>query len=161
MKAFALVMVGVFLVTLLGAGAMYMTSKVTVLGVTISAVEAASVPLRFEEAASQLREDSVVGTPFITAQELQDETHYLFYTYTFRLENNTALLADMVEIQVTPMNGDVLQMGTGEHLSIPAHSVSEVTATILTAASMHPIREVNITYYLWGIPFTLRTTVQN
>ena len=44
--------------------------------------------------------------------------------------------------------------------ALPAHTIGDVTATILTSKDMHAIREANITYYIWGIPFTIRTTIQ-
>jgi hypothetical protein len=36
----------------------------------------------------------------------------------------------------------------------------DATATILTEKNMHAIREVTITYYIWGVPFTMKTTVK-
>ena len=38
--------------------------------------------------------------------------------------------------------------------------MDEIDNAILTSKDMHAIREANITYYIWGIPFTIRTTIQ-
>ena len=38
--------------------------------------------------------------------------------------------------------------------------LDEIDNAILTSKDMHAIREANITYYIWGIPFTIRTTIQ-
>ena len=150
MKRFAIVSVVLLLIALLGVGAMYMTSNVTVI---------AQGDL-FTDLSAQVRAGAVVGTSFVAPQELSSAEDYVFYTYTFRLENNTTLPAEMIEVQITPMSGDILQIGSDQVLTMPAHTIGDVTATILTSKDMHAIREANITYYIWGIPFTIRTTIQ-
>ncbi len=35
---------------------------------------------------------------------------YEFFTYTVRLKNNCLLNCDMVELQVTPRDGDIIQL---------------------------------------------------
>ena len=142
MKRFAIVSVVLLLIALLGVGAMYMTSNVTVIAQGVTALEAYRDCDLFTDLSAQVRAD------------------YVFYTYTFRLENNTTLPAEMIEVQITPMSGDILQIGSDQVLTLPAHTIGDVTATILTSKDMHAIREANITYYIWGIPFTIRTTIQ-
>ncbi len=114
----------------------------------------------FTDLSAQVRAGAVVGTSFVAPQELSSAEDYVFYTYTFRLENNTTLPAEMIEVQITPMSGDILQIGSDQVLTLPAHTIGDVTATILTSKDMHAIREANITYYIWGIPFTIRTTIR-
>lgn len=160
MKRFAIICVALLLVTVLGVGAHYLTANVTILAQSVSAVEATNQQELFNSLASQVRTGAVVGTAYVTAQELSSAEDYVFYTYTFRLENNTSLPAEMLEVQITPMGGDILQIGSNQVLTLPAHSIGDLTATILTSRDMHAIREVNITYYIWGIPFTVRTTIQ-
>ena len=156
MKRFAIVSVVLLLIALLGVGAMYMTSNVTVIAQGVTALEA----YRNYDLSAQVRAGAVVGTAFVAPQELSSAEDYVFYTYTFRLENNTTLPAEMIEVQITPMSGDILQIGSDQVLALPAHTIGDVTATILTSKDMHAIREANITYYIWGIPFTIRTTIQ-
>ena len=151
MKRFAIVSVVLLLIALLGVGAMYMTSNVTVIAQDYAL---------FTDLSAQVRAGAVVGTSFVAPQELSSAEDYVFYTYTFRLENNTTLPAEMIEVQITPMSGDILQIGSDQVLTLPAHTIGDVTATILTSKDMHAIREANITYYIWGIPFTIRTTIQ-
>lgn len=160
MKKFAIICIILLLLTSISVGAMYMTSNVTVIAQGVTAVEASNNAELFAELAAQVRAGAVVGTAFVTTQELSSADDYVLYTYTFRLENNTALPAEMIEVQITPMSGDILQTGSDHVLILSAHSIGDITATLLTEKSMHPIREVNITYYMWGIPFTIRTTVQ-
>lgn len=160
MKRFAIVSVVLLLIALLGVGAMYMTSNVTVIAQGVTALEAYRDYDLFTDLSAQVRAGAVVGTSFVAPQELSSAEDYVFYTYTFRLENNTTLPAEMIEVQITPMSGDILQIGSDQVLALPAHTIGDVTATILTSKDMHAIREANITYYIWGIPFTIRTTIQ-
>ena len=160
MKYFAILTVLILIATLVGVGYMYMTANIFVDAVGVVATEAANQPVHFAELRQQLRLGAVTGTPFVQAQELADAESYQFLTYTIRLKNNTAVTADMVELQVTPMAGDILQIGSYHDVKLPAGQTVDATATILTAKDMHPIREVTITYYIWGVPFTMKTTVK-
>ena len=160
MKYIAILSVLVLIVTLVGVGYMYMTAYITVDSVNVTATEAANQPVHFAELRQQLRLGAVTGTPFVQAQELLDAENYQFLTYTVRLMNSTAVTADMVELQVTPMAGDVLQIGSYHDVKLPAGQTVDATATILTAKDMHSIREVIITYYIWGVPFSMKTTVK-
>ena len=160
MKRFAIISVVLLLLTVIGVGALYLTANVTVIAQSVSVMEAAYQPELFSELSAQVRNGAVVGTPFVAAQELSGAEEYVLYTYTLRIENTTALPVEMVEIQITPMSGDILQIGSNDVLTLPAHTIGDISATILTSRDMHAVREVNITYYMWGIPFTIRTTIQ-
>lgn len=160
MKYFAIVTVLILIVTLVGVGYMYMNANIFVEAVGVVATDALNDEARFYELREQLRLNAVAGTPYVPAQELSGPEDYQFLTYTLRLKNNCAVTADMVELQVTPMSGDVLQIGTYEDVKLPAGQTADVSATILTSKNMHAIREVVITYYIWGAPFTMKTTVK-
>ncbi|MBE5810822.1 MAG: hypothetical protein E7318_07810 [Clostridiales bacterium] len=160
MKYIAILSVLVLIAALVGVGYMYMTANITVDTVSVVAMEAANQPVHFAELRQQLRLGAVLGTPFVQAQELADAENYQFLTYTVRLKNGTAVTADMVELQVTPMAGDILQIGSYHDVKLPAGQTVDATATILTDKNMHAIREVTITYYIWGVPFTMKTTVR-
>ena len=110
MKYFAILTVLILIVTLVGVGYMYMTANIFVEAVGVVAVEAASQPVHFAELRQQLRLGAVTGTPYVAAQELSGAEDYQFLTYTVRLKNDTSVPADMIELQVTPMAGDILQM---------------------------------------------------
>ncbi len=160
MKYFAILSVLILIVTLVGVGYMYMSANIFVEAVGVVAADAPSQITLFEELREQLRLGAVVGTPYVQAQELSDAENYQFYTYTVRLRNDCSVPADMIELQVTPMAGDILQIGSFSDVKLPAKQTVDVNATILTARDMHPIREVTITYYIWGVPFTMKTTIK-
>lgn len=160
MKYFAIISVLILITTLVGVGYLYMNANIFVEAVGVIATDAVSQPDLFEDLQDQLRLGAVVGTPYIASQELSGPEAYQFLTYTIRLRNNTAVPADMVELQVTPMAGDVLQIGSFDDVKLPAGQSVDATATLLTDVNMHSIREVTITYYIWGVPFTTKTTVR-
>ena len=156
MKYAAIFMVLVLIAILVGVGYLYLTANVTVQAVGVTAVEASTQPALFEELARQVENRQVLGTAY-TSAPLGSMDNYQFYTYTVRLRNNCFVTADMVEVQVTPMEGDVLQIGDDTARALPARATGDITATILTDVNMHSVRELNITYYMWGVPFSLKT----
>ena len=160
MKYFAILTVLILIVTLVGVGYLYMTANVVVEAVGVIAVDAQSQSDLFASLADQIRLGAVAGTYYVAAQELSGPEDYQFYTYTVRLRNNCSVPADMVELQVTPMAGDILQIGSYQDVKLPAGQTVDVNATILTDVNMHPIREVTVTYYIWGVPFTMKTTIR-
>lgn len=160
MKYLAMLMVLVLLAAVVGVGWLYMTSTVTVEAARVVAMEATAQEDYFRLLKEQMASGHVIGTQY-TQEALGSPENYQFYTYTIRLKNNTFLTADMVELQVTPMTGDVLQIGDDTARALAAHSTGDIQATILTDVNMHSVRELNVTYYMWGIPFTLRTTYGN
>ena len=157
MKYAAIIAVLTLIVCLVGVGALYLTSSVVVDAVGVIAVEAATQPDLFASLQAQQRSGYVNGTSY-TNDEIGDAAHYQFYSYTVRLKNNCFLPADMVELQVTPMQGDVMQLGDTTPKALAARSTGDIKATILTDVNMHSVRELNVTYYMWGMPFSLRTT---
>ena len=156
MKYAAIFMVLVLIASLVGVGYLYLTANVTVQAVGVTAVEASTQPALFEELARQVENRQVLGTAF-SSVPLGSVENYQFYTYTVRLRNNSFVTADMVEVQVTPMEGDVLQIGDDTARALSARSTGDITATILTDVNMHSVRELIVTYYMWGVPFSLKT----
>lgn len=156
MKYVAILMVLVLLASVAGVGWLYLNANVTVEATGVIAVEAATQPELFSRLREQAETGHVTGTLFQQGA-LRDAENYQFYTYTVRLKNSCFLTADMIEVQVTPMDGDVLQLGDDTARALPARTTGDIQATILTDVNMHAVRELNITYYMWGLPFTLRT----
>ena len=157
MKYIAILLVVVLLACVGGVGWLYLNANVTVAATGVIAVEAATQPELFAQLRDQVESGHVSGTLFQQGT-LGEAEGYQFYTYTVRLNNGCFLTADMVEVQVTPMEGDVLQLGDDTARALPARTTGDIQATILTDVNMHAVRELNITYDMWGLPFTLRTT---
>lgn len=159
-KYIAIFLLILVIVAMAGVSWLYMTARVTVEATGVTAYEASSQPELFALLSEQVRNNAITGTAFSTSL-LDDITQYQFYTYTVRLRNDCLLDAESVEIQVTPMTGDMMQLADLTPATLDARSTRDMQATILTDVQMHGVREVNITYYMWGIPFTLRTTCGN
>ena len=138
-------------------GYLYFTANVVITDIDCVAVDAADQEAFFDQLKSQVEEGVFTGTPFATG-EIGKAADYQFYTYTVRLTNQTFLRLEVAEIQVTPMNGDVLQLAADGPKNVNARSRGSVDATILTGKDNHNVRELVLTYYLWGLPFTERVT---
>ncbi|MBQ7849116.1 MAG: hypothetical protein IJ343_05285 [Clostridia bacterium] len=160
MKFFAILSVLVLILTLVSVGSLYMTANIYVEACGVVTVEAPARQDMFDTLSEQVRLGAVVGTPYATVSSLGSADGYQFCIYTVRLRNNCRIPAEMVELQVSPMAGDVLQVGDAPYVSVTPGGTSDATAVILTTAGNHSIREVSVTYYMWGMPFTLKTTVK-
>ncbi len=158
MKAIAILMVIALVVAVCGVGYLYMTANVSVVAVGMTATEATVQQATFDKLKTDLAQNSLIGTSFQNDTELGEAQAYQFYTYTVRLRNFSMLTCDMVELQVTPRGGDVLQMGNEQSKALSAGATGDISATVLTSVESLPVRELIITYYVWGIPFTVKTT---
>lgn len=158
MKAIAILMVIALVVAVCGVGYLYMTANVSVVAVGMTATEATVQQATFDKLKTDLAQNSLIGTLFQNNTELGEAQAYQFYTYTVRLRNFSMLTCDMVELQVTPREGDVLQMGNEQSKALSAGATGDISATVLTSVESLPVRELIITYYVWGIPFTVKST---
>lgn len=158
MKSAAIVSVVLLILSIIGVGYLYLTTSITIVDTPqVIAVEAYTQPELFQQLQAQVESGSVLGSTYTSSRQLEGAENYQFLTYTVRLRNNCYVNADMVEVQVTPMDGDVLQLGDFVPKTLPAQATGDIQATILTRLGMHPVRELNVTYYIWGLPFHLRT----
>ena len=157
MRPVAIILLLIFLALAGLTGYLYFTANVVVADANCVAVDGADQAELFLGLKDQVEKGIFTGTPFETS-DLGDPGEYQFLTYTIRLRNETFVKAEVAELQITPMNGDVLQMADETAHSIPARSEGSIQATILTKKDMHSVREIMITYYLWGLPFSTRIT---
>lgn len=158
MKYIAILMTIVVVVSACGIGYLYLTADVAVTAVGMSATEAQLQQTTFDALKQSLENNSMIGTCYTSDPTLGDASDYQFFVYTLRLRNRSLLTCDMVEIQVTPRDGDVLQMGTEQARALRPGATGDVRATILTSKNSVSARELVITYYVWGIPFSIKTT---
>ena len=157
MRAVAIILLVVCLGMIGLTGYLYLTANVTITGIDCVAVDAANQEAVFAGLKEQVSRGIFTGTPF-DISEIGNAGDYQFYTYTVHLRNDTFVMAEVAEVQVAPMNGDVLQTEEPQPRAIPARGEGDVQGTILTGKEMHNVRELTVTYYLWGLPFSLRTT---
>jgi hypothetical protein len=152
-----LFMIALVIVVVVVVGYFFFTAKVTVADCDINGSPASQQADLFNQMKSYVALDAFPGTMF-TDEEIGDAADYAFITYTLQLSNQCLVPIDMIEIQVLPETGDVLQIGDFNVHSLAAKTSGSVSATILTAKDSHSVREVLITYYVWGVSFSIRYT---
>ncbi len=158
MKALAIFLVILVIAALAGVGWLYFTGNLEITFAECVATDPLTQADYFKSMKTSLENGTFVGTRF-DASALPSPEGTLFYTWTVHLENKSLLPADTVEIQVTPMTGDILAVGdTAEH-HVPAQSSADLSVTLLTSRSMHSVREATVTWYVWGLPFSTRLTL--
>ena len=152
-----LFMIALLIVVLVVVGYFFFTAKVTVADCAIEGGSATLQPDLFQQIKQYKAMDAFQGTAF-TDEAIGEAADYAFITYTLRLTNQCLIPIDMIEVQVIPKDGDVVQVGNYDAQSLEAKSSGSVNATIMTAKDNHSIRDVLITYYVWGVSFSIRYT---
>ena len=158
MKPLAIILILLVLAAFVGAGYLYLNANIDITYETCIATDGVTQADYFNTLKSKVSSSAFVGTRF-TNDELGAADQYQFLTYTLRLDNHAFLKAEVIEIRITPMQGDVLQIGEEQEHSLPSGKQMDLSATILTDRSMHSVREATVSYYFWGIPFTTKLTL--
>ena len=158
MKPLAIFLVILVLAALAGVGYLYFNASLTVTYGSVVATDPVTQPDVFTQIRASLENDTFVGTRYGTA-DLGGPEDYIFYTWSVRLDNKTFLPADTIEIQVTPMTGDVLSIGDPAGHTLSSGGSTELSATFLTARDKHSVREAIVSWYVWGLPFSTRITL--
>lgn len=135
----------------------YTTSVVEITAVDSTGVSAAERQEQFAAIRASVSDGSFQGVRF-TQDNIGEAADYALITYTVRLRNQCLVPIDMVEIQIEPSQGDVLQVGDLTAKSLPAHTEGSTQATLLTSKDSHSIRKLKITYYVWGVAFHTSVT---
>ena len=150
-------MVALLVAAVAGVGYLNTTAKVVVEATGAQAHEAQSQQPTFDDLKRRLENGTVLGTVY-NDEPLGDASEYAFVTYSVRLRNDSLIFADMVEVQIVPADKDILQMGDTGIRTLPPRSKSDVSATVLTRRDSGSMREIIITYYIWGKPFSVKET---
>ena len=140
-------------------GYLYVTCSVTVLGAAAASTEARAQSEQFEEILAQYRAGAPMGVVFDTLPEGDAEDlmpRYRFITYHVQLRNTCFIPATTVEVEIVPRQGDVLQLPDPVQRGLPSSSEGILDAVLLSSVEGHTIRELRVTWYLWGIPFEKR-----
>ena len=158
MKAVAVILVLALIAAVAGVGYLYFTSNLEVSFDSVAAVDPLTQPDDFDSLRASLDAGTFIGTRF-DASPLPAAENCLWYTWNLRLANKSFLQADAVEVQVTPMEGDLLQPGSASEYVLPPRSSGTLSVSMLTSRSMHSVREAIVTWYVWGLPFSARLTL--
>ena len=158
MKPLGIILIVLVLAAVIGVGYLYLNANLDIRFEACIATDGMTQSDYFDTLKSKVASSSFVGTRF-TNDELTTADQYQFLTYTLRLDNRSFLKAEVIEIRITPMQGDVLQIGEENVHDLPSGQQMDLSATILTGRTMHSVREATVSYYFWGIPFTTRLTL--
>lgn len=132
-------------------------TNLRVIGKSLSATPAADIRTDFYTLQEAVKSQSLLGTQ-IKSGELGPAEDYTYYVYTLRLQNDGLVGAEMVEIQIAPLEGDVLFYGESGEVKIAAGETRDVWCVLLTQGTPHPVRDIYVTYYLWGHPQEVKYT---
>ena len=158
MKAFAIFLIVLVLAAVIGVGWLYMNARMDIRFDSCIANDGYTQAEVFNSVKARLKNDTFIGTRF-TNEELETADQYQFLTYTIHVNNHSFLKAEVIEIRITPMQGDVLQLGDEAPHDLPSGRQADLSATILTNRNMHSVREATVTWYFWGLPFTEKMTL--
>lgn len=155
LKIVAAVMALLVVAALCVVGYYFTNAKVEIVAVDAQAVRAADAVARFAELRREVEEGVFMGTLYSDAA-IGDAEDYVFITYTIRLSNRCLVPIDMIEVQAVGKAGDVLKIGDLNVYSLDANAEGDIAATILTSKDTGALRELVVTYYVWGVSFSLR-----
>ena len=158
MKALAIFLVIVLLAAIVGVGYLYFNSNLEISFASVAAVDPVTQQDAFSQLKSSLEAGTFIGTRY-DASPLTTPDNYLWYTWTLHLENKSFLKADTIEVQITPMNGDILRYGDTAEYTLDSRMKNDLSVTMLTSRNMHSVREAIVTWYVWGLPFSTRLTL--
>ena len=158
LKIAAIASVSLMLVMALLVGYFFLTAEVQVTAISAQGIPAGNDTAAFEQLKSAVTEGTFQGTLYQKPLEWKDASEYVYLTYTLRIRNNCLVPIDMIEAQVVPQSTDILQMGDFEVRSLEAKSEGDLTVRVLAPKDTHPVREIIVTYYVWGVSFNLKTT---
>ena len=158
MKPFAIILIVLVLAAVVAVGYLYFTARLDISYETCIATDGITQVEFFDALKSKVESSAFIGTRY-TNDQLGTADQYQFLTYTIRLDNRSFLKAELIEIRITNMQGDVLQIGEEIAHDLPSGQQMDLSATILTSRNNHPVREATVSYYFWGIPFTTKLTL--
>ena len=132
-------------------------TNLQVTGKALQTVPARERAAQFDALRASVARQSLLGTQ-IKSGELGPKDDYSYYIYTLRLKNNGLVSAEMVEMQIAPIAGDVLFYGDTQEIAIRPGEERDVWCVLLTEGTPHSVRDIYVTYYLWGHPQEVKFT---
>lgn len=162
-KAMKILAIVVLIVTIAGAGAVLYGIKtfspmVEQVFVTVTPAEQAQDI--FDGVLAQVGSGTFTGRVFAQPGQL-DSQKCTFVTYTVRLSNKGFFPAEWISLDVTPVQGDVLQLDNVQANVLSGGSTGDIAATILHAGdTAQTQRSYTIHCYVLGQKITLEGVAQ-
>lgn len=134
-----------------------LNTSMAVEGQGFQAINAADRAAEFMTLQSVMDRNALQGVVYREAS-FDDPNGYSYYVYTLRLHNKCLVPAEMVELQVSPAPSDILMYGDTGEIAIAAGATRDVWCAVVTSGTPAAARDIIITYYLCGNPYSVRFT---
>ena len=157
MKTIAIFLLALLLAVVGCLGYALFNTNLHVVGKSLEVLSAAQRPAEFDALKTAVQRQSLLGTVLKTG-EIGAAEDYSYYIYTLRLENKCLIPAEMVELQISPISNDELFYCDTKETIIPAGETRDVWCVLLTEGTPHAMRDIYVTYYLWGHPQKVKYT---
>ncbi len=159
--------IAVVLVLLLGGVLVYglIGTRLGITPVSAQVIPATEQPGEFARLQRAVARNALVGTAF--QREIGGSAEeYTIVIYTVALKNTGLLPAEMAELVVSPAANDVLcytdqsAQGRIPQVTVPPGETVQIRCVLLTKTTerMSTVRDLYISYYVWGHPFTIKMT---
>ena len=132
-------------------------TNLQVTGKALQTLPAQDRAAQFDALRAAVSRQSLLGT-VVKSGEMGPAENYSYYIYTLRLKNAGLVPAEMVEMQISPIAADVLFYGDTQENVIQPGQEKDVWCVLLTEGTPHAVRDIYVTYYLWGHPQEVRFT---
>ena len=149
MKTVAIVLIVLVIAAGGALGYALFHTNLQITGKALQTLPAADRAAEFDALRTAVDRQSLLGT-VLKSGSLGQAGDYSYYVYTLRLKNAGLVPAEMVEMQISPLAGDVLFYGDTQEAIIPPGGTRDVWCVLLTEGAPHPVRDIYVTYYLWG-----------
>lgn len=160
MKKAALIALAVTVVTAVVLMYALFNTALVVEGKALQAFPASEREAEFSVLRQEVSQMSLHGT-MLRGAALEQSERYVYRVYTLRLKNPCLIKAEMVEMQIAPIAQDILFYGQEDEIAIAPGESRDVWCVLLTEGETHDVREMKITYYLWGHPHEVKFTYDN
>lgn len=157
LKITAVVMASLLVVMLLMLSYLFLTAEVSASVTATQGIPAVEQAESFETLKRSLEDGTFMGTLYQKPAEWKDPSEYVYLQFKVNVHNGCLVPIDMIQIQVVPQPDDILQLGDLQNHALKAKTEGSLTAAILTPKSSHPVREIIVTYYVWGVSFQIKT----
>ena len=159
--------IAVVLVLILGGVLVYglVNTHIKVADAAVQVIPCSSYPDEFARLQAAAQQNSLVGTVF--QQSIEGVAgEYSLLVYELQLKNPGFLPMEMVELQVSPLAEDQLSYTEGSaegavpQITVGPGRTATLRQVLMTKATGKPrtVRDLYITYYIWGNPFTAKYT---
>lgn len=165
MKKFALVLLALAL--LAGGAALwgFARAQLDMRVENVQVLPAADYREEFDRLAGLLRSGAARGLVYDPALTGNAED-YVILQYTIEVSNRGFIGAEMLEAQIVPVKGDVMcysqqeALGQDVNLSfdVPAGQTARYRCYLLTRKDLYGVRDIRMSYYIWGNPFFIKLT---